>query len=139
LNRVISVAGDVIERQVGADVASGPTDDDRKLAFEIELPGSCGPDHKVASMEKPDRKLTEIKFLPVIPHPEKMLCAGINYLAHAAETGRETPKAPSMFIRFADTGPWRSSGIPSANTLPVRINPAARTMSSGVMWLSVPI
>jgi hypothetical protein len=27
----------------------------------------------------------------------------------------------------------------SAKTLPVRIKPAARTMSSGVMWLSVPI
>ncbi len=53
--------------------------------------------------EKPDRKLSEIKFLPVIPRPEKILCAGINYRAHAAETGRELPKAPSMFARFADT------------------------------------
>src|SRR5579863_6306188 len=52
---------------------------------------------------KPDRRLDEIKFLPVIPRPEKILCAGINYRSHAAETGRELPKQPSMFIRFADT------------------------------------
>jgi len=39
----------------------------------------------------------------VIPHPEKILCAGINYRSHAAETGRELPKQPSMFIRFTDT------------------------------------
>ena len=52
---------------------------------------------------KPDRRLDEIKFLPVIPRPEKILCAGINYCSHAAETGRELPKQPSMFIRFADT------------------------------------
>lgn len=52
---------------------------------------------------KPDRKLGEIKFLPVIPQPQKILCAGVNYRAHAAETGRTLPKQPSMFIRFADT------------------------------------
>jgi 2-keto-4-pentenoate hydratase/2-oxohepta-3-ene-1,7-dioic acid hydratase in catechol pathway len=56
-----------------------------------------------ASKAKPDRRLSEIAFLPVIPRPEKILCAGINYRSHAAETGRELPKQPSMFIRFADT------------------------------------
>lgn len=58
---------------------------------------------KAASGAKPDRKLAEVKFLPVIPRPEKILCAGINYRSHAAETGRELPKQPSMFVRFADT------------------------------------
>jgi len=52
---------------------------------------------------KPDRQLGDIKFLPVIPDPGKILCAGINYRSHAVETGRELPKQPSMFIRFADT------------------------------------
>src|ERR1700756_1204302 len=51
----------------------------------------------------PDRKLNAIKFLPVIPQPGKILCAGINYRSHAAEMARELPKQPSMFIRFADT------------------------------------
>ena len=58
---------------------------------------------KAAQEAKPDRKLSEIKFLPVIPRPEKILCAGINYRSHAAETGRELPKQPSMFVRFTDT------------------------------------
>ncbi len=58
---------------------------------------------KAAKEQKPDRKLTAVKFLPVIPNPQKILCAGINYRSHAAETGRELPKQPSMFIRFADT------------------------------------
>jgi 2-keto-4-pentenoate hydratase/2-oxohepta-3-ene-1,7-dioic acid hydratase in catechol pathway len=56
-----------------------------------------------AAESKPDRKLGEIAFLPVIPHPEKILCAGVNYRAHAAEVGRELPKQPSLFIRFTDT------------------------------------
>ena len=58
---------------------------------------------KIAASAKPDCVLADIKFLPVIPRPEKILCAGINYPAHAAETGREPPQAPSLFARFADT------------------------------------
>jgi 2-keto-4-pentenoate hydratase/2-oxohepta-3-ene-1,7-dioic acid hydratase in catechol pathway len=59
--------------------------------------------HKVARDAKPDYKLADVKFLPVIPNPNKILCAGINYRSHAAETGRELPKQPSMFVRFTDT------------------------------------
>src|SRR5262247_1104996 len=51
----------------------------------------------------PDRTLKEIKFLPVIPEPELIVCAGINYRSHASETGREVPKQPSMFIRRPNT------------------------------------
>lgn len=57
----------------------------------------------VAQRAAPDRKLNGIKFLPVIPQPHKILCAGINYRSHAAEMSRELPKQPSMFTRFADT------------------------------------
>ena len=58
---------------------------------------------KAAKEAKPDHKLADVKFLPVIPNPNKILCAGINYRSHAAETGRELPKQPSMFVRFTDT------------------------------------
>jgi 2-keto-4-pentenoate hydratase/2-oxohepta-3-ene-1,7-dioic acid hydratase in catechol pathway len=58
---------------------------------------------RAAEGATPDHKLTDIKWLPVIPNPEKILCAGINYRSHAAETGRELPKQPSMFIRLANT------------------------------------
>jgi 2-keto-4-pentenoate hydratase/2-oxohepta-3-ene-1,7-dioic acid hydratase in catechol pathway len=58
---------------------------------------------QAAQTAKPDHKLGDIKFLPLIPKPNKILCAGVNYRAHAAEVGRELPKQPSMFIRFADT------------------------------------
>jgi 2-keto-4-pentenoate hydratase/2-oxohepta-3-ene-1,7-dioic acid hydratase in catechol pathway len=58
---------------------------------------------ETAANARPDRKLSEIKFLPVIPNPERIACAGINYRSHASETGREIPKQPSMFLRLADT------------------------------------
>jgi 2-keto-4-pentenoate hydratase/2-oxohepta-3-ene-1,7-dioic acid hydratase in catechol pathway len=58
---------------------------------------------KVAKSARADTKLETLRFLPVISHPSKILCAGINYRSHAAETGREVPEQPSMFIRFPDT------------------------------------
>jgi 2-keto-4-pentenoate hydratase/2-oxohepta-3-ene-1,7-dioic acid hydratase in catechol pathway len=58
---------------------------------------------KAAKEAEPDYKLADIMFRPAIPAPGKILCAGINYRSHAAETGRELPMQPSMFVRFTDT------------------------------------
>src|ERR1700757_1230914 len=58
---------------------------------------------EVAATAKADRKLSDLSFLPVIPDPELIACAGINYRSHASETGRDIPKQPSMFIRRANT------------------------------------
>ena len=58
---------------------------------------------KATEAAKPDHAFAQIKWLPPIPNPEKILCAGINYRGHAAETGRDLPKQPSMFIRLANT------------------------------------
>jgi 2-keto-4-pentenoate hydratase/2-oxohepta-3-ene-1,7-dioic acid hydratase in catechol pathway len=58
---------------------------------------------QAAKDARPDHKLTDIHLLPAIPNPEKILCAGINYRSHAAETGRDLPKQPSMFVRLANT------------------------------------
>lgn len=41
-----------------------------------------------------------IKYLPLIPFPEKIVCVGLNYKDHAAESGFETPKYPVLFGRF---------------------------------------
>ena len=65
--------------------------------------GATGAMQQAAKDATPDRKLAGVKFLPVIPNPNKILCAGVNYRAHAAEVGRELPKQPSMFVRFTDT------------------------------------
>ena len=56
-----------------------------------------------AKSARPDRKLSEVRFLPAIPNPEKILCVGINYKSHAAEHGQEAPKLPNIFTRFVNT------------------------------------
>ncbi len=58
---------------------------------------------EAASQAQADHKLSEIKFLPVIPNPEKILCVGINYKSHAAEHGTEAPKLPNIFTKFVNT------------------------------------
>jgi 2-keto-4-pentenoate hydratase/2-oxohepta-3-ene-1,7-dioic acid hydratase in catechol pathway len=58
---------------------------------------------EIAADASPDHKLSDIRFLPVIPNPELIACAGINYRSHASETGRDIPKQPSIFIRRANT------------------------------------
>src|SRR5215468_8258170 len=65
--------------------------------------GALAEMRKAAETARPDHTLDAIKWLPAIPNPEKILCAGINYRSHAAETGREVPKQPSMFVRLANT------------------------------------
>ena len=58
---------------------------------------------RAAQSLRPDRKLADIRFLPAIPNPEKILCVGINYKSHAAEQGHEAPKLPNIFTRFVNT------------------------------------
>lgn len=53
-----------------------------------------------AAKRKPDAKLAQIKFNPVIGNADKILCAGLNYKDHIAETGRSDSAYPTFFTRF---------------------------------------
>jgi 2-keto-4-pentenoate hydratase/2-oxohepta-3-ene-1,7-dioic acid hydratase in catechol pathway len=41
-------------------------------------------------------------FAPVVPHPSKVICVGLNYRAHILEMGRDLPEYPTLFAKFAD-------------------------------------
>lgn len=48
--------------------------------------------------------LGEIRFLPLIPNPEKILCVGLNYKSHREETGLGKGSVyPVIFTRFSNT------------------------------------
>jgi 2-keto-4-pentenoate hydratase/2-oxohepta-3-ene-1,7-dioic acid hydratase in catechol pathway len=51
----------------------------------------------------PRHALDATTFLPPIPDPEKIICVGLNYLTHIREGGRDVPKQPTIFTRFANT------------------------------------
>lgn len=40
------------------------------------------------------------KFGPCVTNPEKIVCIGLNYRRHAAETGNPVPKLPILFNKF---------------------------------------
>jgi len=42
-----------------------------------------------------------VRFLPVIPKSDKILCVGVNYRPHIEEMGRDIPKYPVVFVRFS--------------------------------------
>lgn len=54
-------------------------------------------------------------YLPAVPVPRgaKVLCAGLNYVNHAAESKRELPKKPDIFAR------WSSTLVPDGARVPL--------------------
>ena len=41
-----------------------------------------------------------IEFGPCVTHPEKIICIGLNYRKHAAETGQQVPTLPILFNKY---------------------------------------
>ncbi|NUR13954.1 MAG: fumarylacetoacetate hydrolase family protein, partial [Bradyrhizobium sp.] len=56
---------------------------------------------KLVAAVAPDHPLDEITFAPVIPDPGKIICVGLNYRDHVAETGRTVTEKPALFARFS--------------------------------------
>jgi acylpyruvate hydrolase len=100
-----------------------------------------GPDTPSSLLRDPplDRSsavpITELTYRPVVPRPGKVVCAGLNYLAHVQETQRELPEYPVLFTKFATTltgpydpipGPPESTAVDYEGELLVVIGERAR-------------
>jgi 2-keto-4-pentenoate hydratase/2-oxohepta-3-ene-1,7-dioic acid hydratase in catechol pathway len=59
----------------------------------------------------PDYQLSEVGWLPVIPNPDKIICIGINYADHRAETANDEVLYPAMFLRTAESQIGHRSAI----------------------------
>lgn len=49
------------------------------------------------------REVVGAKPVLPLPAPAKVVCCGLNYAEHIQETGRELPRFPTLFAKFADT------------------------------------
>ena len=87
--------------------------------------------------------LSGIKWLPVIPNPDKILCIGLNYEMHRQETGRAEVENPTVFARFANsqTGhladilrPRVSRELDFEGELAIIIGKPGRYISRGDAW-----
>ena len=45
--------------------------------------------------------LAKVKVLPPFPNPPKIICVGLNYRDHSAESGFKQPDYPTLFTRFS--------------------------------------
>ena len=61
--------------------------------------------------------LAEVELDPPVPNPEKIICIGLNYRAHAAEAGIEPPDAPTFFAKFRNAlaAPGATVPLPAAS------------------------
>lgn len=61
--------------------------------------------------------LEGVRFGPPIGDPEKILCIGLNYRAHAEETKQSIPEVPTVFAKFRNAlaSPGATVELPSAS------------------------
>ena len=74
-------------------------------------PALADPDFLAGFSDKaPDCAIADIMLLPPIPDSRRIICVGLNYKSHIAETGREPPKYPMLFPRYPDS--LVAAGVP---------------------------
>lgn len=101
-------------------IANGP-ESEQALQFALAAVDRVVEESGVeALMGRPEPivyRLDEIRFGPPVLRPGKVLGIGLNYRAHAEETGRAAPKQPMFFNKFASslTGSGEPIVHPGAN------------------------
>jgi acylpyruvate hydrolase len=63
---------------------------------------ASGPDwtRAAARGEGPWVSADDAQFAPLVPHPNKIICLGLNYASHIREMGRDTPRYPTLFAKY---------------------------------------
>jgi acylpyruvate hydrolase len=64
-----------------------------------ETPSEVLADPPLSGEELP---LAGVRLLPVVPHPGKVLCIGLNYKAHVDEGIFEVPDYPALFPKYTE-------------------------------------
>ncbi|MBC3191162.1 fumarylacetoacetate hydrolase family protein [Pseudonocardia sp. C8] len=91
----VAAGGDWVllpQRDVGALLAS-PTG--------VAAARAAGPDGPAGAPLPP--LAPGVTFGPVVPRPAKVVCCGHNYAGHIREMGRDLPRHPTLFTKYADT------------------------------------
>ena len=104
----------VVEGDHAIDVSSLVSDWNRT---ELENGGY----EKVAKADLsklPHTPLAGLRYGSPVARPTKVICVGLNYIAHIAETGADTPKEPVIFMKAPDSviGPNDDIVIPPNST-----------------------
>jgi acylpyruvate hydrolase len=101
-----------VQTTIGIGLAVG--DQDGSMRFSSEVGSNDlltllrhGPEALAEAGRKlaraPEIDPARITYLPVLTNPEKIICAGLNYADHSAESGFKQPDYPALFPRFASS------------------------------------
>ena len=96
--------------------------------------------------EAPDLRFDQVELLPVLPDPGTIVCIGLNYEEHRAETARPVAPHPTVFLRIAESLqahgsplliPRESSQFDYEGELALVIGKAGRRIAEHEAWAHV--
>ena len=70
-----------------------PFDNVGALLAEPDWQTMAAGDGKHVDADRPE-------LVTLVPHPNKIICLGLNYASHIAEMGRPTPEYPTLFAKY---------------------------------------
>jgi 2-keto-4-pentenoate hydratase/2-oxohepta-3-ene-1,7-dioic acid hydratase in catechol pathway len=105
----------------------------------IDMLSICAAGH-AAPEAGPSVDLASVKLLAPIPRPPKLICVGLNYRDHAAESKMEVPKVPTIFNKFPSVviGPGDPIVLPRVSTKPDYEAEFAFVIGRGGRYISAP-
>jgi 2-keto-4-pentenoate hydratase/2-oxohepta-3-ene-1,7-dioic acid hydratase in catechol pathway len=84
---------------------------------ELLAAGRVGELAEASASDGSATPITDPEPLPPVPDPEKIVCIGLNYGAHAAEAGIDPPEVPTFFAKFRNAlaAPGARVQLPAAS------------------------
>ena len=55
---------------------------------------------RVAAATGPTHAVDGLDFAPLVTHPDKIVCVGLNYRPHILEMGHDLPEYPTLFAKY---------------------------------------
>ena len=90
------------EEIVDAEAAGAPSSSVRGILEALDAGGLA--ELGIAAAGVTERtQVADANLLPPVPDPQKIICLGLNYRDHAAETNKEIPENPMLFAKFANS------------------------------------
>lgn len=103
----------------GAQPEAGLVRDNQVFGLGMDMLSICAA-VKVPEPIGPSYDLASVKLVAPIPRPPKVICVGLNYREHAAESRSEVPAVPTIFNKFPNVviGPGDPIVLPKASRKP---------------------
>jgi 2-keto-4-pentenoate hydratase/2-oxohepta-3-ene-1,7-dioic acid hydratase in catechol pathway len=104
------------EQIVPAASVQAPAQSVRGLLEALDAPGLEALAERAEMVERRIAQ-ADVRLCAPVPDAQKIICLGLNYRDHAAETGQELPGAPMWFAKFANSlvGSGEEIVLPAAN------------------------